>query len=188
MPQFEMDADGEVNGQTFEELSPFLQGYIEAMLFTSVCSGISMVDWNDPENVEAVEEGTADGSIPGDSGFGDIYPDSLIQMHHDCSEFQQQARHLLSQAYGHNFPARIIGDGTLPDSHRPAWDYDAKAAGRDFWYTRNGHGVGFWDRDLGDIGDKLSDIARKFGEVNASFGDVVSGDESPTGYGFVIVE
>lgn len=188
MPQFEMDRDGKVNGLHFEDCSDFFQGYIEAMLFTSVCGGISMVDWTDPENVEAVTEGYADGSIPGDSGFGDIYPESLESMQMDCFNFEVKARALLSQAYGHTFPARVIGDGTLQDSHRPAWNYDAKAAGRDFWFTRNGHGVGFWDRDLGDIGDQLSEIAREFGEVNASFGDVVSGADSPTGYGFVIVE
>lgn len=188
MPQFVMDQEGTVSGNRFEDLSPFLQGYIECMLFTNCASGISMVEWDEPENQEAVTEGQADGSIPTDSGFGDIYPDSFMRMFLDCSDFQAKARHLLSQVYGHTFSAYVVGDGTLPDSHRPAWDYDAKAAGRDFWYTRNGHGVGFWDRGLGDIGDKLSDIAREFGEVNAFFGNAVSGDESPTGYGFVFVE
>lgn len=31
-----------------------------------------------------------------------------------------------------------------------------KQAGWDFWMTRQGHGVGYWDRDAGDIGDNLS--------------------------------
>ncbi len=31
---------------------------------------------------------------------------------------------------------------------------------QDFWYTRNGHGVGFWDRGLGKVGDDLSTLAR----------------------------
>ena len=38
--------------------------------------------------------------------------------------------------------------------------YDARRAGNDYWYTRNGHGVGFWDRELGDIGDELSNACR----------------------------
>jgi hypothetical protein len=38
--------------------------------------------------------------------------------------------------------------------------------GADFWYTRNGHGVGFWDRGYPDeVADPLSDAARKCGEV-----------------------
>lgn len=37
--------------------------------------------------------------------------------------------------------------------------------GADFWYTRNGHGVGFWDRGYpNEVADPLSDAARKFGE------------------------
>jgi len=38
--------------------------------------------------------------------------------------------------------------------------------GHDFWLTRNGHGAGFWDRGLGDVGDQLSDIACEFPERN----------------------
>lgn len=37
--------------------------------------------------------------------------------------------------------------------------------GRDFWYSRNGHGVGYFDRGYPDeIGDALQDAARAFGE------------------------
>ena len=35
--------------------------------------------------------------------------------------------------------------------------------GHDLWLTRNGHGTGFWDRDLGDLGDALADAARDLG-------------------------
>jgi len=38
---------------------------------------------------------------------------------------------------------------------------DDEQVGRDFWYTRKGHGVGFWDRDLGEIGDKLTTAAEE---------------------------
>lgn len=30
------------------------------------------------------------------------------------------------------------------------------SAGHDFWLTRNGHGTGFWDRGLGELGNRLS--------------------------------
>ena len=41
-----------------------------------------------------------------------------------------------------------------------------ESIGHDFWLTRNGHGTGFWDRGLGDVGDRLSEIARRFGECD----------------------
>jgi hypothetical protein len=62
--------------------------------------------------------------------------------------------------------------------------YDQARAAHDFWYTRNGHGVGFWDRDEltrivgtsgepldSDLGDRLSAIATQFGEVSLCQGD-----------------
>lgn len=42
---------------------------------------------------------------------------------------------------------------------------EADYAGHDFWLTRNGHGVGFWDRGLGELGDRLTAAADKFGEA-----------------------
>ena len=35
------------------------------------------------------------------------------------------------------------------------------AIGHDLYLTIAGHGVGFWDRGLGDLGDKLSEVCRK---------------------------
>ncbi|UTC25361.1 hypothetical protein P7_171 [Pectobacterium phage vB_PcaM_P7_Pc] len=43
-------------------------------------------------------------------------------------------------------------------------DYDHTQAGRDFWFSRQGHGVGFWDRGLGLVGDDLHKVAELFGE------------------------
>ncbi len=43
-------------------------------------------------------------------------------------------------------------------------EYDEDYLGYDFWLSRNGHGAGFFDRGLGDVGDQLQDIARDFGE------------------------
>lgn len=36
--------------------------------------------------------------------------------------------------------------------------------GHDFWLTRNGHGAGFWDRGLGELGDRLTELAQPYGE------------------------
>ena len=44
-------------------------------------------------------------------------------------------------------------------------------AGHDFWLTRNGHGAGFWDRGLGDLGERLSEATKARGEVCLYIGD-----------------
>lgn len=41
----------------------------------------------------------------------------------------------------------------------------------DYWLTRNGHGAGFWDRGLGELGDVLSNKAKMHGSVYAYAGD-----------------
>lgn len=47
----------------------------------------------------------------------------------------------------------------------------ADMVGYDFYMTRNGHGVGFWDRDLGKLGDWLTKMAKPFGEASLHVGD-----------------
>ncbi len=47
----------------------------------------------------------------------------------------------------------------------------SESIGHDFWLTRNGHGTGFWDRGLGDVGDRLSKRAEGAGTSDAYVGD-----------------
>jgi hypothetical protein len=47
----------------------------------------------------------------------------------------------------------------------------AEQAGHDFWLTRCGHGVGFWDRGLGDAGDRLTERCDVWGTVDLYLGD-----------------
>lgn len=48
---------------------------------------------------------------------------------------------------------------------------DAGQAGHDFWLTRNGHGAGFWDRGLGELGDRLTEASKVYGESDLYVGD-----------------
>ena len=48
---------------------------------------------------------------------------------------------------------------------------DPEQVGHDFWLTRNGHGAGFWDRGLGEIGTKLTDAAHAYGSSDLYIGD-----------------
>lgn len=47
----------------------------------------------------------------------------------------------------------------------------AEQFGHDFWLTRNGHGAGFWDRGLGELGDKLTAMSKPYGESYLYPGD-----------------
>jgi len=54
-------------------------------------------------------------------------------------------------------------------------DDNITQAGHDFWFTRNGHGAGFWDRPevYGDTyADKFSKIAESFGEAYAVYDEM----------------
>lgn len=43
--------------------------------------------------------------------------------------------------------------------------------GHDFWLTRNGHGAGFWDRGIGELGDALTAAAKTYGTADLYVGD-----------------
>jgi hypothetical protein len=76
--------------------------------------------------------------------FDDIAPDTMAQAIAECARFQTVNAALLEEAYSR--------------------DYDATQAGRDFWFTRNGCGVGFWDREplaAHGLNDRLSDACTK---------------------------
>jgi hypothetical protein len=44
-------------------------------------------------------------------------------------------------------------------------------AGHDFWLTRCGHGVGFWDRGMGDLGKRLTEACKAYGSLDLYVGD-----------------
>lgn len=59
-----------------------------------------------------------------------------------------------------------------PDHYTPPSGYDVwECAGHDFWLTRNGHGTGFWDRGLGELGERLTEASDTFGTVELYLGD-----------------
>lgn len=94
-----------------------------------------------------------DNGEPLDSRFsiGDIQPEALKQMAEECKDFQNNNAHLETALYS----PRLSG-----------LDYTSERAGHDFWLTRNGHGAGFWDRGLGDVGDKLTELAYTYGSCD----------------------
>ncbi len=103
------------------------------------------------------DESTPQGGEPMDRNYSidDLTIDCLLKMQKDCKEFQEQNSRALNladyshiRARGHDFT-------------------DSEFAGHDFWLTRCGHGVGFWDRGLRlCLGDILTKACEKFGEAN----------------------
>lgn len=90
----------------------------------------------------------------------ELAPEALAQCEADCLAFMAVA-------------AR---DLTLYESERHhAMEYGAaECAGHDFWLTRAGHGVGFWDRGLDELGDRLTALCghgTAFPSLGAYVGD-----------------
>lgn len=164
MPEFHMIGKDESG---FLALDSFAQGYIEALFFTEQEPGTSREERVTKSGNVRKEwaKRVSDGyqkDMPGDYGFDDLAPETLEQIKADCALFQALHKTLLDRAYANKAA------------------YGPTRAGADFWYTRNGHGVGFWDRDLGDeIGDTLSalcgwesrNLPNPFGERDAYIGD-----------------
>lgn len=50
-------------------------------------------------------------------------------------------------------------------------DMDPAQAGHDFLLTRDHHGAGFWDRGLGDRGDRLTKASHPYGDSGFYVGD-----------------
>lgn len=65
---------------------------------------------------------------------------------------------------------RFLAIAMLPLQNTPD-SYTMAQAAHDYALTRNGHGVGFWDRGLGDIGEQLSSICDDMGEMDIYLGD-----------------
>lgn len=55
--------------------------------------------------------------------------------------------------------------------HRDLAELGAGQVGHDFVLTRNGEGAGFWDRGLGEVGDRLTEACRPYGGFHLYVGD-----------------
>lgn len=159
MPEFQMNKGGIVlstephpdyagfkpdGAWTFHGLDAFTQGYIEALFFTECDPSVTAAEVSPGHEF-------ADGSIPSDVGFSDLSSQTLASIIADCEAFQRDNADDIAAAV----------EAGRPLDH----------CGHDFWLTRNGHGAGFWDRGLGEVGDRLSDASRAYASADAYFGD-----------------
>lgn len=92
--------------------------------------------------------GTAEDGDLREATFANLAPETLASIIADCDKFRDDAKIVV-----------CVGNR------------DAEA-GRDFWYTRNGHGVGFWDGDWPEpCASDLDKAARQFHAVDLYRGD-----------------
>lgn len=107
--------------------------------------------------------GQPDSSLEANYGIEDCDPGLLKDTIQDCLDFQKAQADLLRVAY----------DTAYSDLRRNGHGNDSVEAfaGHDFWLTRNGHGAGFWDRGLGEVGDKLSEACEPYGSADFYVGD-----------------
>jgi hypothetical protein len=130
---------------TESELSEVLGGFEAVALFTAT-------HYPDPEDGE--EEGEP------------VEMDTVA----DSGDFSDEAR-----ASARAKVEKFITDN--PDLVEEALDrdgYDLDDLGGDLSYTINGHGTGFWDRELlkeGGLGEKLTEAAREAGGMDLYLGD-----------------
>lgn len=91
------------------------------------------------------EEGNTD-----DAEADSVTPTARAQIVKECADFEEANAELLRTAY------EMRG-------------YDSSQAGSDFYLTRNGHGAGFWDRGLGEVGRALSEASKPYGSTDEYF-------------------
>jgi hypothetical protein len=123
------------------EFARFFDGYITCALWSST------------------DESDESGGEPMDANYGpdDIDDASLQALQSEASDFFSQY-YLELDEYAHEY--------------QPAGGYDPwECAGHDFWLTRNGHGAGFWDRGLGELGERLTRASKAYGSCDLYVGD-----------------
>ena len=130
----------------------FTRGYLEAAFFST-----------------SVEDRPGEEHLDDAHGVENMAPVTWAAVQRDCNAFLETNKALIE---------------ACTYSHKPgsADDTVLAHAGRDFWYTRAGHGCGFWDGDWPEAaGEHLTASAGAFGNVDLYLGDdemiYQSGDE-----------
>ncbi len=126
--------------------------------------------------LEAAVDGYLNAALWSSTGANDEPLDS----HFDPSDFapsaQRQAERELIEFLMRAAEAVAILDDRAEEHGTPPPPRlkDGEQIGHDFWLTRNGHGVGFWDRPQiygEELAEILSDISREAGERDVYEGD-----------------
>jgi hypothetical protein len=119
------------------------------------------------------DESTPQGGVPLDQNYSpeDVAEETRQSMRDDIVQFLDRvgAEDIEGYLTGKQF-VEGIGTRRLPvgGSFPPQTPSNM---GHDFFLTRNGHGAGFWDRGMGELGDRLTEISQEIGETYPYVGD-----------------
>lgn len=137
-----------------DALNGMTDGYLTALLWTSN-------RWSQDDSAE--------------SGGDESYLDAGYGVADVTDEFRARVLdHLLSVVVAHPLAVRLYGArrgfsaATGPVAEEGRWDY----FGHDYLLTRDGHGAGFWDRGMGELGDYLDEIATGNGGSESANGSL----------------
>lgn len=129
---------------TVDEVNAFIIGYEECAVWSSTHTPLEP-DGTEGEPVEIDSLDWVEGAYTVAELFT---PEASASIRQDCEGFIANAAEDLLAAF----------------EAKPGYDWSG--AGHDFWLTRNGHGAGFWDRGLGEAGDRLTAMAKSFGGLD----------------------
>lgn len=127
----------------FYDLDEFAKGFVEAMFFTNCDSG-------DMEREDHANE----------LGVGRLTRKSLAKIKADCDKFQRENSRDLRKA-----------KNLIPGRNGLQWrgsfgPLDDRRLGNLFWFSRQGHGIGFTDDGTAACLDRLEQAAQRFGECD----------------------
>lgn len=124
---------------TESQIQSFIEGYLTAALWSSTDTMPANEDEDMPEHTVNLDD------FEWAAGEAE-------KLHSDCRDFiAANEADLLLYSDNRSYNA---ADGDV-------WEF----AGHDFWLTRNGHGAGFWDRGLGELGNRLTAASKVYGSV-----------------------
>ncbi len=158
----EYHLDTSLARDTAQTLDAFTLGYIEAAMWTLLdtfyaCEDCEFTTRDSEENTRHCPECGGRMRERTEScdhlGLHDIAEETLAKAREDCAAFQAANRIELAEA---------SGEQDRDDAHH----------GHDFWLTRCGHGVGFWDRGYSErVSTALTNAAHAEGNVDWYLGD-----------------
>ena len=127
-----------INSETLERgREDFMRGYVEAMLWANTFI-----------ERPGEDEGESEDVVYWYKSPGRWWEDTPVDLTDAAAFWEAFGYVLLSLDYGKR------------GGH---WS-SVELAGHDFALTRNGHGTGFWDRGMGEMGDMLTKECEPYGE------------------------
>jgi hypothetical protein len=138
-----MDSVKQSNPAHGMDLEVFVEHYVLAALWSSI-------EGTDPSGGKPLDDPKYSGKLT---------RKARAAMREDCQAWLNTNAELCAELRA---KAEEFGYGEHVDCGTV--DPIAAACAHDLWLTRNGHGCGFWDRGLGELGERLTASAKRAGE------------------------